>query len=381
MAKTSSRAEHAVAMANEHKVRERWREVMRSRRRRETRDAIDRAARAHDDALDDREREIASLDEALDACERAHREAAEAQTRRLAAREAADDAETTGMQTRVDAELRAMRERFEAEDDAAEMTWRANVDEAMRRGEEARERDARERDARRASFEDKREEMRNQHGEDAATMKMMYENRIKDLEIALARATAPTVRLGDLGCDADRRDAEDAVDDDRAYQIIRARDEADARRFDKIARAIKRLQSGVRYWRQKTDARSSEHQAARARVSRERQRRELEREETESHAAAARASRAHTLLETCVASETAINELASTLELAKRVLRIQASESRLASGSHPAADARLREDDVDDHLPADYADAVLARYRTVHESTTHRRRRRAASTA
>ena len=45
----------------------------------------------------------------------------------------------------------------------------------------------RERDDARAAFEDRREEIRNQHGEDVSTMKMMYEHKIEELERELAQ--------------------------------------------------------------------------------------------------------------------------------------------------------------------------------------------------
>ena len=76
-------ARHASSRANEHKVHQRWREVMRARRRRATREEIESAAKAHDDALDDRERALANLDAAMDESERTHRVEAEAQARRL----------------------------------------------------------------------------------------------------------------------------------------------------------------------------------------------------------------------------------------------------------------------------------------------------------
>lgn len=357
-------ASESVAKANEHKVLLRWREVMRERKRQETREAIEREARAHDDALDDREREIAALDEAVDEGERAHRLEADAQARRLEEARARGDAEAATMDARVRAELRNMRDMFEREDAEAHAAWREDVERALKRGEEARAADARERDARRASFEDKREEIRNQHGEDVSAMKMIYENKIKELERELARATAPSVRLGDLRCGGD---ADEKVDVARAYEIIKARDEADARRLAKTLRSIKRIQSGIDHWRQKTERRSEEWRASRERLSAERSERERERRETTSKLVTTRASRERSLRDLCVSSETAIKELSETLERARRVLRLHAlgDDSRRA-----VADPS---DDVDDIVDApdddfsDYTNFVLSRYRAARE--------------
>lgn len=358
-------ASESVANANERKVLLRWREVMRARKRRETRDAIEREARAHDDSLDDREREIAALDEAVDEGERAHRLEADAQTRRLEEARARSDAEAATMDARVEKELRKMRDAFEREDGEAHVAWREEVDRALKRGEEARAADARERDARRASFEGKREEIRNQHGEDVSTMKMIYEKKIRDLEQELARVTAPSVRLGDLRCGGD---ADEKVDVARAYEIIKARDEADARRLAKTLRSIKRIRSGVNHWREKTDRLSKEWRASQERLVAERSELELERRETASKLATTRASRERSLRDLCVSSETAIKELSQTLECARRVLRLHSRFSRRA-----ADDPRDDVDDIDDIDDArdddfrDYTNFVLSRYRAARE--------------
>ena len=212
-----------VARANEHKVHHRWREVMRARRRAETRNAIVREARAHDDVLDERERALEALDANVDEGERAHRREAEAQGRRLA------EAETRGEETRRGVEARAvkalatMREGFEDEDRKVSEEWGREVRETLGRAEEARAAFERERDDARATFEDRREEIRNQHGEDVSTMKMMYEHKIEELERELARVTAPSVRRGDLGAADVGEDWTEPLDDARARTTSFAR--------------------------------------------------------------------------------------------------------------------------------------------------------------
>ena len=193
-----------VARANEHKVHHRWREVMRARRRAETRNAIVREARAHDDVLDERERALEALDANVDEGERAHRREAEAQGRRLAEAETREEETRRGVEARAVKALATMREEFEDEDRKVSEEWGREVRETLGRAEEARAAFERERDDARATFEDRREEIRNQHGEDVSTMKMMYEHKIEELERELARVTAPSVRRGDLGAAAVR---------------------------------------------------------------------------------------------------------------------------------------------------------------------------------
>ena len=98
-----------VARADEHKVHHRWREVMRARRRAETRNAIVREARAHDDVLDERERALEALDANVDEGERAHRREAEAQ-RRLAEAETREEETRRGVEARAVKALATMRE-------------------------------------------------------------------------------------------------------------------------------------------------------------------------------------------------------------------------------------------------------------------------------
>ena len=372
-----------VARANEHKVHHRWREVMRARRRAETRDAIVREARAHDDVLDERERALEALDANVDEGERAHRREAEAQGRRLA------EAETRGEETRRRVEARAvkalatMREGFEDEDRKVSEEWGREVRETLGRAEEARAAFERERDDARATFEDRREEIRNQHGEDVSTMKMMYEHKIEELERELARVTAPSVRRGDLGAADVGEDWTEPLDDARAYDVVRAADEADAKRMAKITRDIKRLQSGVDHWRTKTETRSKEWEASHA--SRIAERAELVRryESAKSGVRALRDARATALRNMCVSNETAIKQLTETLEHARRALHAERLDAKLRQRL-VAEDAA--EDDLDERFsdsgtdsdadranePLDYASRVLGRY---YAAKTRRRRR------
>ena len=369
-------ARHASSRANEHKVHQRWREVMRARRRRATREEIESAAKAHDDALDDRERALANLDAAMDESERTHRVEAEAQARRLEEASTRADAETATIDARTTERLRALRETFESEDAHADERWREDVHEALERAEAGRAAFEREQDARRASFEDKREEIRNQHGEDVSTMKIMYENKIKELEGELARVTAPSVTKGELGCADSHWDADEELDHERAYELIRARDDADAKRLAKTKREIQKLQSKVDHWREKTQSRTSEWNASHARRVAERDQLLRRYDDVKSGVTAMRDARASALRKMCVSSENAIKELTKTLEHARRVLRVESLNADLrrrhgvdveASTHSPRRSSRDAASDAiaDYHFsdaPMDYAQSVLERF-------------------
>jgi len=362
-----------VARANEHKVHHRWREVMRARRRRETRDAIAREARAHDGVLDDRERALEALDASVDEGELAHRREAEAQARRLAEAETRERETRRTVEARTANALAATREAFESEDRAVDERWRREVRETLGRAEEARVAFERERDDARARFEDRREEIRNQHGEDVSTMKMMYEHKIKELERELARVTAPSVRRGDFGGADAGEDSSEPLDDARAYDVVRARDDADAKRMAKITRDIRRLQSGVDHWREKTETRSKEWEASHARRVAERAELVRRYESAQSGVRALRDARAAALRKMCVSSETAIKQLTETLEHAQRALHAERLDAKLrrrlgaedgAEDDHDdrCADSDTNSDDSRADEPLDYVSRVLGRY-------------------
>lgn len=300
------------------------------------------------------------------------------------------EAETRGEETgrRVEARavkaLATMREGFEDEDRKVSEEWGREVRETLGRAEEARAAFERERDDARATFEDRREEIRNQHDEDVSTMKMMYEHKIEELERDLARVTAPSVRRGDLGAADVGEDWTEPLDDARAYDVVRAADEADAKRMAKITRDIKRLQRGVDHWRTKTETRSKEWEAWHA--SRIAERAELVRryESAKSGVRALRDARATALLRNmCVSNETAIKQLTETLEHARRALHAERLDAKLRQRL-VAEDAA--EDDLDERFPdsgtdsdadranepLDYASRVLGRY---YAAKTRRRRR------
>ena len=173
------------------------------------------------------------------------------------------------------------------------------------------------------------------------------------------------------------------MDDARAYDVVRAADEADAKRMAKITRDIKRLQSGVDHWRTKTETRSKEWEASRA--SRIAERAELVRryESAKSGVRALRDARATALRKMCVSSETAIKQLTETLEHARRALHAERLDAKLRQRL-VAEDAA--EDDLDERFsdsgtdsdadranePLDYVSRVLGRY---YAAKTRRRRR------
>jgi len=372
---------NAFAVANEHKVNERYRAMMRAEARARTRESIEEGAKTHDAEVDERERRIAALDEEMDASERAHRNEAEAHARRLDATAERSARERRTIDDDVKARLRAMREVHEKEDFIAHERWETDVAEANDRDVEESRAYERASERRRASFEDKREEIRNGHGEDVCTMKLLYENKIRDLESELARACAPSVRMRDV--DPERRrsvaDADAfALDDERAYEIIRARDDEDARRLAQTLAKFATLKSKVAHWRAKTERRKEEWLAKRTESARDRA------DVARSYRHARNAmdtltrTRARALRMISVASERAIGEISQTLASAKRVLDVDASARALeldargrdstVDSSNALCSSETHENalndvnDFDGDSDAEYADVVLARY-------------------
>jgi hypothetical protein len=286
------------------------------------------------------------------------------------------DAETATIDARATERARALRETFESEDARADARWRADVREVLERAEASRASFERAQDARRASFEDKREEIRNQHAEDVSTMKIMYENKIKELERELARVTAPKVTKGELECADSHRDAEEALDDERAYALIRALDDADAKRLANTRRTIHKIQAESDHWREKTRCRNSEWDASHARRVAERDELLRRYDDVKSGVTAMRDARASALRKMCVSSENTIKELMKTIEHAQRVLRVEALnadlrrrhgvdvaarvQSPLDSSRDAASDAIA--DDDHSNSPIDYAQRVLERF-------------------
>ena len=204
----------------------------------------------------------------------------------------------------------------------------------------------------------------------------MYENKIKELESELARVTAPSVTKGELGCADNHWDAEEELDHKRAYELIRARDDADAKRLANTKRQIQKLQSKVDHWREKTHSRTSEWNASHARRVAERDQLLRRYDDVKSGVTAMRDARASALRKMCVSSEHAIKELTRTLEHARRVLRVESLNADLrrrhgvdveASTHSPRRSSRDAASDAiaDYHFsdaPMDYAQSVLERF-------------------
>ena len=392
----SASSPSSTSLANEHKVHERYRAMMRANALAQTRDAIEDGAKMHDSRLDDYERRIADLDRELDASEMAHRAEAEAHARRL---DDVGERHTRALEAIDDdmrEQLRVTRETFEREDRDAHARWDADVASTVAIAEEEQREFERESERRRASFEDKREEIRNQHGEDMSTMKMMYENKIKELQGELARVTAPKVRACDMDSEAARFDGDDRevmLDYEQAYELVRARDEADARQLAKTTKALRKLKGGVDHWRQKTERRAEEWQASHASHVASRAEIIKQYNAVKTGMKSMRDARANALRKMCVTSELAIKELTVTLNQARRVLDIDRLDSALERDSgvtinterangrehvstSPTSSTCDINTDVDD-VAVEYADLVLARY---YASRTRRHRKAVETT-
>ena len=369
------------SLANAHKVHERYRAMMRANALAQTRDAIEDGAKMHDARLDDYDRRIGELDREMDASEMAHRAEAEAHARRLDDVGERHARALEGIDDDMREQLRVVRDVFENEDRDAHARWEADVASTLALAEEEQREFERESELRRASFEDKREEIRNQHGEDMSTMKMMYENKIKELEGELARVTAPKLRACEVDPEAARFDGsnkEVLLDYEQAYEVIRARDEADARQLSKTMKTLRKLKGGVDHWREKTARRTEEWQASHASHVASRAEIIKQYNAVKTGMKSMRDARANALRKMCVTSELAIKELTATLNQARRVLDIDRLDGALERDSgvtinteHPNARANAETSpssttseiisDVDD-VSVEYADLILARY-------------------
>ena len=385
------------SLANAHKVHERYRAMMRANALAQTRDAIEDGAKMHDARLDDYDRRISELDREMDASEMAHRAEAEAHARRLDDVGERHARALEGIDDDMREQLRVTRDVFENEDRNAHARWEADVASTVALAEEEQREFERESERRRASFEDKREEIRNQHGEDMSTMKMMYENKIKELEVELARVMAPKLRACEVDPEAARFDGankEVMLDYEQAYEVIRSRDEADARQLSKTMKTLRKLKGGVDHWCEKTARRTEEWQASHASHVASRAEIIKQYNAVKTGMKSMRDARANALRKMCVTSELAIKELTATLNQARRVLDIDRLDGALERDSgvtinteHPNARANAATSpssitseitsDVDD-VSVEYADLILARYyasrarrhRSVKETTT-----------
>jgi hypothetical protein len=361
----------------ERAILEKWEEVARAHRRESTRADILAAAKMHDDLLDVHERRVSRLDKDLDESERAHRREEDAHGTRVHRMLARYGSEAKDTDERSMDELRAMFERLNDEESAAHSRWAAD----MAKLKEAEARVAREHGEAllqlRGDFEDLREEIRNQHGEDVSTMKMMYEAKIKELDDQMARDAAATWRKKDLvdcGVSPGRRRSR-TLDDQTMYNLVREQNDADQQKMHALREKYLRYRDGIRYYRSKRAANAARQSAAEADYNAALHAMVGDYSDAQRSAGEESRDRYHSMRNLCVASEFAIKEMTLCLDRAKRSMRTGCDfafgaartdvgpHRKLASPSNDIIDARVSAFTPDELDRADaLADATLKKY-------------------
>lgn len=365
----------------ESTILEKWDDVARAHRRESTRADILAAAKMHDDLLDVHERRVSRLDKDLDENERAHRREEDAHRKRLQSMLARYGSEAKETDERSIDELRALFERLNDEEAAAHSRWATD----MAKLEEAEARVAREHGDTlrqlRGDFEDLREELRNQHGEDVSTMKMMYEAKIKELDDQMAQDAAATWRKKDLvDCGVSpRRRRSQTLDDQTMYNLVREQNDADQRWMYALRKKYLRYRDGIRYYRSKRAANAARQSIAEADYNAVLHAMVGDYSDAQRSAGEESRDRYHSMRNLCVASEFAIKELTLCLDRAKRSMRTgrdfargaqrtdvgphRAPSGKLASLSNDIIDARVSAFTPDELDRADaLADATLKKY-------------------
>ena len=365
----------------ESSIVEKWKEVSRTQRRESTKADILVAAKLHDDLLDVHERRVSRLNEDLDESERAHRREEDAHGKRIRGMLVRYGSEAKDMDERSMDELRDIFERLKNEESAAHSRWSAD----MTKLKEAEACVAREHGDTlhklRGDFEDLREEIRNQHGEDMSTMKMMYEAKINELEDQMARDAAATWRkkdLADCGISPRRRRAR-TLDDQTMYNLVREQNDADQRQMNVLREKYLRYRDGIRYYRSKRATNAARRSAAEADYNGTLNAIVDDYSDAQRSAGKESRDRYRSMRDLCVASELAIKELTLCLDRAKRSMRTnhefafgaatvavvqhRARPTKPASPSSNIIDARVSAFTTDESDRADaLADATLKKY-------------------